>query len=60
MEKWLCMGAMIVAGLLVLIYGIDLAIKFPFNRVAPTQDILLIIAGGLVLWQGYETWREVA
>ncbi len=60
MEKWLCLGAMIAAGLILLLYGLDLATGIPFNRAGKTQDILLIVACGLVLWQGYETWREVA
>lgn len=60
MEKWLCLVAMIVAALLMVLYGLDLILKWPFGRVAFFQDIALIIAGGLVLWQGYETWRELA
>jgi len=60
MEKWLCLAAMIAAGILVLIFGIDLAAKWPFGRRALTTDILFIAAGALVLWQGYETWREVS
>ena len=60
MEKWLCLGAMIAAGILVLLFGLDLAAKWPFDRARPTTDILFVAAGALVLWQGYETWREVA
>ena len=60
MEKWLCLAAMIAAGLLLLLYGIDLVTGYPFNRAGKTQDILFILAGALVLWQGYETWREVS
>jgi hypothetical protein len=60
MEKWLCLSAMILAGLLLVLFGLDLALGVPFGRKAITNDILFIIAGGLVLWQGYETWREVA
>jgi hypothetical protein len=66
MEKWLCLAAMGAAGLLVLIFGLDLVSGIPFNRGGGvgwrgyTQDILIVLAAGLVLWQGYETWREMA
>ena len=60
MEKWLCLGAMIAAGIILLLYGLDLAVKWPFDRAGKTQDIVFVIAAALVLWQGYETWREVA
>ena len=50
---------MIAAGFLLLVFGLDLAVKWPFDRKAMTTDILFIVAAGLVLWQGYETWREV-
>ena len=59
MQKWLCVGAMVAAGILFLVYGLDLAIKVPFNREGPVQDIVFVIASALVLWQGYETWRDV-
>ena len=58
MEKWMCLGSMIVAGVVLLLYGLDLAIGIPFGRIGLVQDIVLVIAAALVLWQGYETWRE--
>ena len=63
MEKWLCLGAMIVAGIFLLVYGLDLALPkayAPFNKAGIVQDIVFVIASALVLWQGYEVWREVA
>lgn len=60
MEKWLCLSAMILAGLFLLVYGVDLITGWPFERQGKVQDILLVIASALVLWQGYEVWREVA
>lgn len=59
MEKWLCMAAMIAAGIILLVYGIDLATGFPFDRSGMTTDIMFVVASALVLWQGYDTWREV-
>jgi hypothetical protein len=60
MEKWMCLVSMIAAGILLLIFGMDLALAWPFDRWGITTDILFVIASGFVLWQGYETWREVA
>ncbi len=63
MQKWLCLAAMIAAGILTLIYGLDLILPVryaPFSKEGITTDILFVLAGGLILWQGYETWREVA
>ena len=62
MEKWLCLSAMILAGIFLLIYGLDLALPksyAPFNKAGIVQDIVFVIASALVLWQGYEVWREV-
>jgi hypothetical protein len=60
MQKGLCIAAMAAAGLLLTIYGLDLAVGWPFDRKGLTQDIVLIIASGLVIWQGIETWREMS
>jgi hypothetical protein len=60
MEKWMCLGAMVAAGILLLVFGLDLALKWPFDRAGLTTDILFVVAAALVMWQGYETWREVA
>ena len=59
MEKWLCLAAMIAAGILLLVFGVDLAFGKPFERQGLATDIMFVVAAGLVLWQGYETWREV-
>jgi hypothetical protein len=60
MQKGLCIAAMVAAGLLLILYGLDLAIKVPFGRKGITQDIVLVIASGLIIWQGIETWRELS
>jgi hypothetical protein len=55
-QKVLCYGAMIVAGLVCLIFLLDLALKL-FNRNV-MLDIMFIIGALFVLWQGFETSRE--
>ena len=57
-EKFLCLGAVIVAGLLTLLFVLDAAVSFPFGRASLVFDILAACAGGFILWQGIETYRE--
>ncbi len=57
LEKILCMAAMIISGLLTLLFLIDLIAGFPFNRQI-VLDVLFVLGGGFILWQGVETYRE--
>jgi hypothetical protein len=52
-EKWMCWGSMGVAGLLLLLFLLDLIFKVPFSGISPTVDVFGIIACGLV---GYLAW----
>jgi hypothetical protein len=53
MPKVLCLVGTVVAALLVLVFGFDLALGFPFNRASLTMDIgILVCAVGL----GYASW----
>ena len=60
MQKILCFGAMGVSALILLIYALDLALGIPFGRTGIVQDIVLILASALIIWQSYETYRELA
>ena len=57
-EKVLCMAAMIIAGLLTLIFLLDAALQIPFGRASLVFDILVIIGGSFIIWQGIETYKE--
>ncbi len=57
-EKALCMAAMIIAGLLTLVFLLDAAIQIPFGRASLVFDILVIIGGAFIIWQGVETYKE--
>jgi hypothetical protein len=62
MEKWLCWGSLAIAGLLLLLFLLDLIIKFPFTGYIPGDggspfliiDILGILACGAL---GYMAWN---
>jgi hypothetical protein len=56
-EKLLTYAAMIVAGLVCLIFTLDLAFSVLGRNVV--LDILFIVGGLFVLWQGFETSREL-
>jgi hypothetical protein len=59
MEKWLCWTSMGVAGLLLLLFLLDLLTGFPFNKVSTTVDIISILACGLVLYLAYDAFRDL-
>jgi hypothetical protein len=53
MEKWLCWGSLGAAGLLLLLFLLDMIIGAPFGGISIFVDILCIIASGVV---GYLAW----
>jgi hypothetical protein len=55
--KVLCYIAMIVAGLVCLIFTLDLTLKLLGRN--PVLDVMFILGGAFVLWQGIETAREL-
>jgi threonine/homoserine/homoserine lactone efflux protein len=55
-ERVLCYGALIVAGLVCLVFLLDLSVGLLGRN--PILDLLFIIGGAFVLWQGIETARE--
>jgi hypothetical protein len=59
MEKWLCYGSMGVAGLLLLLFVLDVALGVPFGRVSTAVDVFGILASGLVFYLGYDAYRDL-
>jgi hypothetical protein len=55
-DKVLTYAAMIVAGLVTLIFLLDASLAVLGRNIA--LDILFILGGAFVLWQGFETTRE--
>lgn len=58
-EKVLCWLSMIVAGLVLVTFLVDLILAMPFGRASLVLDILFVIGAAFVLWQGIETNREL-
>jgi hypothetical protein len=56
MPKALCLVGTVVAVLLLLVFGLDLALRFPFNRVSPTMDIGVLFCS---IALGYLSWMTL-
>jgi hypothetical protein len=56
MAKSMCLAGTIVAGLLLLVFGLDLALAFPFHRVSFTMDIGSLVCAVLL---GYVSWTTL-
>jgi hypothetical protein len=59
MEKWFCWGAMGVAGLLLLLFVLDLAVKIPFGGIWKAVDVIFILASVLVIYLAYDAYRDI-
>ncbi|MCE5303793.1 MAG: hypothetical protein LLF97_11900 [Planctomycetaceae bacterium] len=56
MPKALCLVGAVVAVLLLLVFGLDLGLKFPFHRDSPAMDIGMLICGAAL---GYASWMTI-
>jgi hypothetical protein len=59
MEKWLCLGSMGVAGLLILLFILDMALGFPFGGSSAVVDVFGILASGVVLYLGWDAYKDL-
>jgi threonine/homoserine/homoserine lactone efflux protein len=60
MPKALAISGMAIAGLLVLMFGLDLAISVPFGRASFAMDVMMLVCGGVLGYMSWNTFREVA
>ena len=59
MPKALSIIGMVVAILLLLVFGLDLAIEFPFQRADIYIDIGLVVGALALAYLSWTTYREV-
>ena len=59
LPKILCASALGIAGFLGLLFLVDMIAGIPFGRFSIPTDIVVILACGLIIWQGLETWFEL-
>jgi hypothetical protein len=69
LPKWLCWGSIGVAGVLALLFILDLAVGIPFGGGfsgsgeyagdVTVIDILGILTAGIILYLGYNVYRDI-
>jgi hypothetical protein len=60
MEKWLCWGAMGTAGILFILFILDLVTKsIPFGGLSVIVDILAALGCGVVGYLGWDASRDL-
>jgi hypothetical protein len=59
MEKWLCWGSMGIAGLLLLLFLLDIALGIPYGGLSSIVDIIGILASGIVLYLGWDAFKDL-
>jgi hypothetical protein len=58
MPKALCIVGMVISGLLLLIFGADLAIRFPFGRVNTLMSVCFVVCALVLGYLSWATYRE--
>lgn len=59
MTKKMIFGSMGAAGLVALACILDLAVKVPFGGYSMAMDIMFLVAAGIIIYMGYDTYREI-
>jgi len=58
MPKALCMSGLVVAGLVMILFAVDLAAAIPFRRASVTMDVSLLVCSALLALISWMTLRE--
>ncbi len=58
MPKALSLSGLIIGGIAVLLFGVDLAIGIPFSRAAPIINIGFLIGGAILCYLGYSAFKD--
>jgi hypothetical protein len=59
MPKFLTIGGMAISAILLLLFGLDLAIQIPFERVSPVMDIAAVVCALMLGYMSWTTFREL-
>lgn len=60
MPKALCIVGMVVAGLLLILFGLDLALNLPFGGRSMLMNIGFLICAAILGYLSWATFREQA
>jgi hypothetical protein len=58
MEKWMCWGAMGVAGVMGLVFLLDLFLGIPLGGISKFIDVVGVLAAGIVGYLGWDAWQD--
>lgn len=58
MPKALTISGMVVAALLLFMFGLDLALGFPFSGASKTMDVLFLLCAATLGYMSWSTFRE--
>ena len=58
MPKAFCILGMAVSALLVILFGLDLAIGVPFSGRSSSMDIGFLVSSGILAYLSWSTFRE--
>jgi len=59
MPKALSITGMVVAVLLLLIFGLDLGLGFPFKKSSAMMDIGFLVCSAILAYMSWSTYREL-
>jgi hypothetical protein len=60
MEKKLCIGSLAVAGVMLLLFLLDLFVGFPFGGGGFVAiDVIGVLASGILAYLGFSAFRDV-
>jgi hypothetical protein len=59
MDKWLCWASMGVAGLLLLLFILDMFLGLPFGGISKVVDVFGVLASGVVLYLAWDASRDL-
>jgi len=58
MPKALCIVGMVIAGLLVILFGLDLAIGIPFGKTSTVMSVGFLACAAILGYVSWATFRE--
>jgi hypothetical protein len=59
MPKALTISAMVIAGLLFLLFGLDLAVGIPFGQASVMMDAGVLFSSALLGYMSWSVYREI-
>jgi len=59
MPKAFCIVGLVVAVLLILLFGLDLGAGIPFSKYSMNMDIGVLICAGMLGYMSWKTYREL-